>query len=161
LLALVAWRCGGGEGGSSCPDAGIQGLWSGPVTSDEVARGNPGRVTASITQDNCTFGDTWTFIFEDSDLNNLFSIEGGSASESEVSLVMFECTGANNSCDTISTCSYQVTATRVSPTQMTGSYVASEICASFNQGTFDMTLVNLFTPTPAPTSTPVPATPSA
>src|SRR5262245_29762000 len=113
FLALVAWRCGivGGSGGdgSSCPDTGIQGLWSGPVTSDEVARGNPGRVTASIVQNSCTFSGTWTFTFEDSDLNNLFSIEGGSASESEVSLSIFECTGVANGCDTISTCSYEIT----------------------------------------------------
>lgn len=162
LLALVGWRCGGGGGSSCSPGADVQGVWTGPVTSDDVARGNPGTVTASITQSDCTFGGTWRFTFEDPNLNNLFEILDGSASTSQVDLAMFECTGAANSCATVSTCSYQVTATLVSPTEMTGSYVAGDICASFNQGTFDITLLNRFTPTPAAILTPTPpSTPSA
>src|SRR5262249_42721912 len=53
LVAALAWRCGGGGGGgasSSCsgPETEIQGLWSGPVTTDAIARGNPGTITANI-----------------------------------------------------------------------------------------------------------------
>ncbi len=161
MLALIGWRCGGGGGSSCSSGADVQGLWTGPVTSDDVARGNPGTVTASITQSDCTLGGTWRFTFEDPGLNNLFEIEGGSASTSAVDLAIFECNGANNSCDTVSTCAYEVTATLVSPTEMTGSYAAGGNCASFNQGTFDITLRERFTPTPA-ALTPVPtATPSA
>ncbi len=163
MLALVAWRCGGGGGGSSCsPGTDVQGVWRGPVTSDDAARGNPGTVTATITQNSdCTLGGTWTFTFEDPSLDKLFEILGGSASESAVGMTMFQCTGAANSCVTVSTCSYEVNATLVSPTEMTGSYAAGSNCASFDQGTFDISLVNRFTPTPEPASTPGPtSTPS-
>jgi hypothetical protein len=163
VLALVAWRCGGGGGGGSCSGGtDIQGVWRGPVTSDDAARGNPGTVTASITETDCTLGGTWTFTFEDPSLNKLFEILGGSASQSAVDMVMFQCTGAANSCVTVSTCSYEVTATRVSPTEMTGSYVAGSTCGSFDEGTFNLSLVNRFTPTPAPAATPTapPPTPS-
>jgi hypothetical protein len=162
VLAIAAWECGGGGGSSCSGGSDIQGEWRGPVTSDEAARGNPGTVFASITENNCTLGGNWTFTFEDPSLDKLFEIDGGSASQSAVDIVMFQCTGFANSCATLSTCSYGVTATRVSPTEMTGSYVASGTCASFDQGTFDISLVNRFTPTPAftstvaPTSTPTP-----
>jgi hypothetical protein len=157
LLVLAAWRCGGGGGGSSCSGGtDVAGLWSGPVTSDEASRGNPGTVTASITETDCALGGTWALNFEDPSLDRLFEILGGSASQSAVDIQMFQCTGFANSCATLSTCSYQVTATRVSPTQMTGSYVAGGTCASFDQGTFDISLVTRFTPTPALTSTVAP-----
>jgi len=175
LVAVLVWRCGGGGGGSStasCSSAEteIQGLWTGSVISDEVARGNPGTIIANIF---CTLSPTelsntgtWLFVFEAPSLNQLFAIVGGSVTESNVSLAMNVCNGAAGGCESINTCQYNVTATRVTPTRMTGSYVAGITCASFDQGTFDIALQARFTPTvpptpfttgtPEPTPTPAP-----
>ncbi len=169
LVALVAWRCGGGGSGGSCSSPDLQGLWTGPVTSDEASRGNPGTITANIFEDNCSFAPTelsntgtWKFDFEDPSLDQLFAIENGSATQSEVNLSVAGCNGPASSCGTVTTCIYDIAATLVTPFRMNGSYTASPTCASFNQGTFDITLQNRFTPTPAatvivaPTPTPTP-----
>jgi hypothetical protein len=170
---VFAWRCGGG-GGSSNPSCSseataVQGLWVGPVTADAVARGNPGTITANIF---CTFTPTelantgtWRFDFEDPSLDQLFAIVSGSATQSEVGLTVALCNGVAGGCDTVSTCTYDIAATLVTPQRMTGSYTASATCASFDQGTFDITLRSVFTPTAAPppiaTGTPEPtATPA-
>jgi hypothetical protein len=164
LVALVAWRCGGGGGSSCSQGADIQGLWTGPVTSDQVSRGNPGTITANIFQSGCSFvpfditnTGTWKFEFQDPSLNQLFAVVNGSTTQSQVNLAVALCTGADNGCGTVSTCVYNVTATLVTPIEMSGSYVANSNCASFNQGTFDIALQHRFTPTAVPTSaTPVP-----
>ena len=126
------------------------------MTSDEVSRGNPGTITANIF---CTLiptelenTGTWMFDFQDPSLDQLFAIVGGSVTQSTVSLTTALCNGAAGGCDNVSTCTYDITATRVTPLRMTGSYTASATCASFNQGTFDITLQHLFTPTAAPTA---------
>jgi hypothetical protein len=146
-------------------------LWAGPVTSDAVSRGNPGTIIANIF---CTFTPTdlsntgtWRFDFQDPSLDQLFAIVSGSVNQSEVGLTTALCNGAAGGCSTISTCDYDIAATLVTPFRMTGSYTASATCASFNQGTFDITLQNQFTPTVAPTPftvgtaepTPTPAPP--
>jgi len=162
LVAVLAWECGGGGGGGSgstatCTSAqtAIQGLWAGRVTSDVVARGNPGTIIAnifcSLVPTDLTNTGTWKFDFQDPSLDQLFAIVSGSVTESEVSLSAALCNGAAGGCDTVSTCTYDITATLVTPLRMTGSYTATFTCASFNQGTFDITLQNRFTPTVAPT----------
>jgi hypothetical protein len=140
------------------------------VTSDAVSRGNPGTIIANIfctfTPTDITNTGTWMFDFQDPSLDQLFAITSGSASSTEVNLNTFLCNGAAGGCTTISTCEYEITATLVTPIRMVGSYTASDTCASFNQGTFDITLQARFTPTPVatpiltgtpePTATPVP-----
>jgi hypothetical protein len=125
------------------------------VTSDAVARGNPGTIIANIfctlTPTELSNTGTWKFDFEDPRLDQLFAIVGGSVTESDVNLVMNVCNGAAGSCVSINSCAYNVTATRVTPTHMTGSYVAGITCASFDQGTFDIALQGQFTPTVVPT----------
>jgi hypothetical protein len=140
------------------------------VTSDAVARGNPGTITANIfctlTPTDLSNTGTWRFDFQDPSLDQLFAIIGGSVTDSDVNLTVALCNGAAGGCSTISTCNYDITAKRVTPLRMTGSYTASATCASFDQGTFDITLQQLFTPTaapipittgaPEPTATPAP-----
>ena len=140
------------------------------MTSDEVSRGNPGTITATIF---CTLAPTelsntgtWKFDFQDPSLDQLFAIVNGSVNPPNVSLELALCNGPASSCETVSTCTYNVAGTLVTPRRMTGSYTASSTCASFNQGTFDITLQALFTPTvvpppittgtPKPTATPIP-----
>ena len=140
------------------------------MISDQVSRGNPGTITANIfctlTPTELENTGTWRFDFEDPSLDQLFAVVHGSATSSQVNLEVALCNGAAGSCENVSTCTYNITATLVTPLRMTGSYEASDTCASFNQGTFDITLQHVFTPTvapteftngtPEPTATPVP-----
>jgi hypothetical protein len=131
-------------------------LWTGPVLSDAVSRGNPGTITANIfctlTPTELSNTGTWKFDFQDPSLDQLFAIVKGSATSTQVNLGVALCNGAAGGCDSVSTCTYNIAATLVTPLRMTGSYTASDTCASFNQGTFDITLQHLFTPTAAPTA---------
>ena len=140
------------------------------MIADAIARGNPGTINANIfctlTPTDLSNTGTWKFEFQDPNLDQLFAIVAGSVTESDVNLTVALCNGAASGCSTISTCDYDITATRVTPFRMTGSYTASATCASFNQGTFDITLQHVFTPTvpptpfeagtPEPTATPAP-----
>jgi hypothetical protein len=160
IASLVVAGCGGG-GGSSCPQStDITGSWSGPVLEDDVARGNPGQVNASITQSGCALGGEWFFVFQSDTLNKSFLIGGSAPQSNNVNFPIEQC--LDSGCGTLSTCVYQVTGTLITPTEINGTYTAEKKCSTKQSGSFDIRLQSRFTPpafstaTPGPTPTPTP-----
>jgi hypothetical protein len=154
---LVVVGCGGG-GGSSCGQTiDITGSWSGPVIEDDVARGNPGVVNASITPNGCEIGGEWFFMFQSDTLNKSFLIGGNAPKSDDVTFFLDQC--LDTGCGTLATCQYKVSATLISPTEMTGTYTTIQNCSTKQSGSFDIKLQSRFTPVPGFTPTPIP-TPS-
>lgn len=160
ITSLLLAGCGGG-GGSDCSSfTDISGTWSGPAQDDTIARGNPGRVDASIGQSGCTVGGQWNLTFQDSSLDKGFVPGGSPPQTTAVNLSLTLCEGL--SCSFVTTCVYEMTATLVSPTEMVGNYTTATNCASSESGSFDITLIARLTPTPTfePVPTSVPLTPT-
>jgi len=159
-LGVIAWLglgCGGGGGGSSCmPSADLSGIWSGPVSGDDLARGNLGTVSATITQNSCSLGGTWAFSFGDALLDKQLEITGNVPETTAVQMDLKQCTGAAGSCGSVAPCDYRVTGTLVSPTEISGTYTTAENCSFSESGSFDITLRARLTPTPATTPTALP-----
>lgn len=165
VLVVLAFGCSSGGGGGSCgPTTDISGLWKGPVTDDDVARGNPGTITAAIEQAGCDLGGTWAFDFEDPDLDKKLAIKGSAPETTAVDFDMNECVGSAGSCTSVARCNYVVSGTLVSPTEISGAYAASsDRCSITQSGSFDIQLQARLTPTPVPvlptafpTATPTP-----
>jgi len=142
------------------PSADISGIWSGPVSSDDVARGDPGTVSAAITQNDCSLGGTWTFSFGDANLDKQLEIKGNVPQTTAVQMDLRQCNGAAGSCTSLASCDYRASGTLVSPTEISGTYTTVENCSFTESGSFDITLRARLTPTPAATALPIPtATP--
>jgi hypothetical protein len=157
VIPLLVVGCGGG-GGSSCGQTtDITGSWRGPIIEDDVARGNPGVVNASIAQSGCSLGGEWFFVFQSPTLNKSFLIGGSAPQSNSFSFPIEQC--LDSGCGTLSTCKYQVNGTLVTPTEMTGTYSTQKNCSSKQSGSFDISLQSRFTPVPGLTPTPIP-TPS-
>jgi hypothetical protein len=168
VFALVGFGCGGGGGGHCTASTDLSGLWTGTVTHDDVARSSPGTVSASITQDGCTLGGTWTFTFQDVFLDKTLIITGDAPQAPETSAVAMklnECElGLAGSCETQSPCTFVVTGTLVGSTEISGTYATDDHCSESEAGSFDIAFQAHLTPTPAPPTialpTPLPATPT-
>jgi len=141
------------------PSADISGTWSGPTSGDDVARGNPGTVSAAITQDSCTLGGTWNFSFGDALLDKSLEITGSAPETTAVQLDLKQCNGAAGSCSTVAPCDIRASGTLVSPTEISGTYMTVENCSFSESGSFDITLRARLTPTPLTTPTGVPTLP--
>jgi hypothetical protein len=156
IIALLVAGCGGG-GGSTCGQTtDITGTWSGPVLEDDVARGNPGTVNASISQSGCDLGGEWFFVFQSPTLNKSFLIGGSVPQSTSINFPIAQC--LDSGCGTISTCHYQVTGTLINPNEITGTYTSEQNCSTTQSGSFQITLQSRLTLTPpaAPTRTPTP-----
>jgi hypothetical protein len=154
IASLIVVGCGGG-GGSSCGQTtDITGSWSGPVIEDDVARGNPGQVNASITQSDCTLGGEWFFAFQSVSLNKSFLIGGNAPESNDVTFFLDQC--LDTGCGTLATCQYKVSAMLITPVQMTGTYTTLKNCSTKQSGSFDISLQFRFTPVPFSTATPNP-----
>jgi hypothetical protein len=157
IITLLFIGCGGG--GSTCgPSTDITGTWSGPVLQDDVSRGNPGTVDATILQSGCDLGGSWNFTFQSPTLNKNFKITGSAPETTNVQLTLLECIDPN--CFSITTCEYQVTGTLVSPTEISGTYATESNCSSTQSGSFDMSLRTRLTPTPVSAATGTPPSPT-
>jgi hypothetical protein len=159
VIALLGIGCGGGGGGTCLPSADISGSWSGPVSRDDVARGNPGTVSAEITQNGCTLGGTWTFSFGDANLDKELEITGTAPVTAAVQIDLKQCNGAAGSCTSVETCDIRASGTLVSPTEISGTYATVANCSFEESGSFDITLRARLTPTPLITPTFVPTFP--
>jgi hypothetical protein len=154
VIPLLFVGCGGG-GGSSCGETiDITGSWSGPVLEDDVARGNPGQVNASIMQSGCDLGGEWFFVFQSDTLNKNFLIGGSAPQSSNINFPIAQC--LDSGCGTLSTCVYQVTGTLITPTEINGTYTTEKNCSTKQSGSFDIRLQFRFTPVPFSTATPSP-----
>jgi hypothetical protein len=155
IIPFILGGCGGG-GGSSCGSTvDITGNWSGPVIEDEIARGNPGTIDATITQSGCDLGGGWQFTFQSPTLNRTFLIGGYAPESTNIQFPMQQCLDAN--CFSGLLCVYNVTATLVSPTEMTGSYATESNCSATDTGSFSLTLQSRLAPTPVDTAVPTPS----
>ena len=156
VIAAIGIGCGGG-GGGTCPTASdISGLWSGSATKDDIARGENGTIAATITQSGCTLGGTWKFSFADPMLDKQLEVTGSPPQPTAVSISLDQCTGIAGACDTVATCTLQVTGTLVSASEISGTYVTGVNCSESETGSFDIMLQARLTPTPVIAATPVP-----
>jgi hypothetical protein len=155
IIFSVFSACGGGGGGPPCvPTIDLSGIWSGTATGDDVARGEPGTIAATITQSACTLGGTWTVTFADASLDRQLEITGNSPQAASVVFDLKQCVGAGGSCDTVDTCDFLATGSLVSATEISGSYTTGVNCSFSESGSFDIALQSRLTPTPVPTITP-------
>jgi hypothetical protein len=165
ILALLGFGCGGGGGNSCVPTSDISGLWAGSVTHDDVAQSSPGTVSASITQTGCQLGGTWTFSFGDVLLDKTLMITGNSPETTAVAMNLNECeVGLAGTCQTVDPCTFVVSGTLVSETEISGTYTTNDRCSESEAGSFDIAFQARLTPTPVPTTvvlpTPLPPTPT-
>jgi len=159
VASLVVAGCGGG-GGSCGQTIDITGSWTGPVINDSVARGNPGVVNASISPNGCEIGGEWFFNFQSDTLDKFLLIGGNAPKTDNVSFFLDQClSSVGTECGTLATCQYQVSATLISPSEMTGTYATLSNCSTTQTGSFDIKLQFRFTPVPGFTPTPIPPRP--
>jgi hypothetical protein len=158
IIALLVVGCGGGGGNTCGQTTDITGTWSGPILEDDVARGNPGMVNASIAQSGCDLGGEWFFDFQSPTLNKSFLIGGGAPQSPSFEITLAQC--LDSGCGTLSFCNYTVTGTLINPTEITGTYATQDNCSTTQSGSFDMTLQSRATPVPVATATPLIPTPT-
>jgi hypothetical protein len=152
-VMLVSIGCGGGGGTCTPTTTDISGIWEGAITQDDVARGNPGTISATITQTQCTLGGTWKFSFGDAQLDKTFTIFGSAPTTTAVDIDLRECTGLSGSCDTTAQCDFVISGTLLSPAEISGTFTTGQNCSESETGSFDITLRARITPTPVTTPT--------
>jgi hypothetical protein len=160
ITSLLLAGCGGGGGANCVPFNDITGTWDGTIQNDSTARGNPGRINASIGQSGCEVGGQWNMTFQDSDLDRSFVIKASPPQTTAVDLNLTLCEGL--ACTFVTTCEYEATGTLVTPTEIVGHYTTAKNCSFTQEGDFDITLTARLTPTPTfqPVPTSVPLTPT-